>query len=28
VVQGYLLGRPHPDCDTFMSTGRSLLPAH
>lgn len=28
VVQGYLLGRPDPDCNRFMSTGRSLLPAH
>jgi EAL domain-containing protein (putative c-di-GMP-specific phosphodiesterase class I) len=28
VVQGYLLGRPDPDCHRFMSTGRSLLPAH
>ena len=25
VVQGYLLGRPDPDCESFMSTGSSPL---
>jgi EAL domain-containing protein (putative c-di-GMP-specific phosphodiesterase class I) len=26
VVQGYLLGRPIPDCESFLVGGRSLLP--
>jgi len=28
VVQGYLLGRPDPDCDKFLSDDRRLLPDH
>jgi EAL domain-containing protein (putative c-di-GMP-specific phosphodiesterase class I) len=26
VAQGYLLGRPIPDCETFLQGGRSLIP--
>jgi len=28
VVQGYLIGRPDPDCDKFLAKDRRLLPAH
>jgi EAL domain-containing protein (putative c-di-GMP-specific phosphodiesterase class I) len=28
VVQGYLVGRPHPDCESYLAREQLLLPAH